>query len=163
MSRSLTVSRAAPEQKNLVINLMQFYLYDFTEFVSVERNDDGLFCYPYLNHYWQEPDRHPFLISVDSEPAGFALVREVLNPETNEIAFDMAEFFVMKMFRRQNVGNEAVQTLCASMQGNWLVRVMGNNHRAYHFWKSALNGFDTTHTTQSPGSNHLFTFSTLGA
>jgi hypothetical protein len=40
---------------------------------------------------------------------------------------------------------------------------MGNNHRAYHFWKSALNGFDTTQTTQSPGSDHLFTFSTSGA
>jgi predicted acetyltransferase len=163
MSRSIKVSRAAPEQKNLVTNLMQFYLYDFTEFISVERDADGLFCYPYLNHYWQEPDRHPFLISVNAEPAGFALVREMLNPETNEIAFDMAEFFVMKMFRRQNIGIEAVQTLCDSMQGTWLVRVMGNNHRAYHFWKSALNGFDTTHTTQSPGSDHLFTFSTSGA
>ena len=163
MSRSIKVSRAAPEQKNLVTNLMQFYLYDFTEFISVERDADGLFCYPYLNHYWQEPDRHPFLITVDSEPAGFALVREVVNPETNEKAFELAEFFVMKMFRRQNFGKQAVQILCDTLPGTWLVRVMGNNRKAYHFWQNALQGFDPTHTSQSPGADHLFTFKTLDA
>lgn len=161
MNNSISVTPVPLEQKNLVVNLMQFYLYDFTEFVAVERDPDGRFCYPYLNHYWQEPDRHPFLITVDGEHAGFALVREVLNPETNEHAFDMAEFFVMKMFRRQNIGNEAVQTLCSTLQGTWLIRVMGNNHRAYHFWQSALQRYDTTHTSESPGADHLFTFNSL--
>ncbi len=158
MSNSVTVTPAGADQLKLIQNLLQLYIYDFSEFVKVERDRDGLFTYPYLDHYWREPDRFPFLISVAGEYAGFALVREELDPNTRETAYDMAEFFVMKMFRRQNTGNQAVQLLLKKLPGNWIVRVLANNQPAYQFWQHALQDFGPHHTLDPATSNHKFTF-----
>ena len=37
----------------------------------------GDYGYRYLDHYWADPGRHPFLFQVDHNWAGFALVREI--------------------------------------------------------------------------------------
>jgi hypothetical protein len=46
MSDSIKVEPAGVAQRDLLRNLLQLYLYDFLEFVEVERNTDGLFVYP---------------------------------------------------------------------------------------------------------------------
>lgn len=161
-NNTVTLTPVANDQQLLIRNLLQLYLYDFTEFTDVTRDNDGLFSYPYLDHYWREPDRYPFLIAKAGEPAGFALVRSVLDPATNKSAFELAEFFVLRMFRGQKVGHEAVQLLCDLLPGNWIVKVLGTNLPAYHFWQSALEHFNPTHELEDSGkvksSNHVFTF-----
>ncbi len=54
---------------------MQLYLYDFTEFTGDDIDNNGFYPYVYLDRYWDEPGRFPFLIQVDEKVAGFVLIR----------------------------------------------------------------------------------------
>src|SRR5260221_3272100 len=91
------VIRAELRDKPLLRQLLQLYQYDFTEFDPADVDDDGFYRYPYFDNYWTEPERHPLLLRVDGNWAGFALVRA-------GTPHDMAEFFVMRNYRRGGAG-----------------------------------------------------------
>ena len=51
------VISAKKSQAPVLTNLMQLYLHDFSEFSGETTNPDGRYEYPYLEHYWADPDR----------------------------------------------------------------------------------------------------------
>ncbi len=159
MTETVQVEPAGIAHRELMQNLLQLYLYDFSEYVAIARNKDGLFIYPYLDHYWREPDRFPFLISVAGEHAGFALIREEINPRTNETSYEIAEFFVMKKFRRQHVGIKATLLLVSKLSGSWVVRVLENNKPALHFWQHTLRNFSPSKIKLQSSAGYEFRFS----
>lgn len=55
----------------------------------------------FLDHYWTEAGRHPYFIRVDGTLAGFVLIREIAMAY-----YSVAEFFVMKKYRNQGVGQQ---------------------------------------------------------
>ena len=55
---------------------MELYLYDFSEFDGADVDAQARYGYPYLDRYWEEAGRSPFLIRVDGVLAGFVLVFE---------------------------------------------------------------------------------------
>ncbi|MEJ7680082.1 MAG: hypothetical protein WKG06_19920 [Segetibacter sp.] len=69
--------QASQEYKDVIKNLMQFYIYDFSEYVKCDVEEDGLFgAYPYLEDYWKEGNcRFPYIIKKDERYVGFVLVR----------------------------------------------------------------------------------------
>src|SRR5450631_1295289 len=103
----IEVIPATPEQEPILVNLLQLYIHDFSEFLDVEVGPDGRFGYPDLPLYWREPDRHPFLVHADGKLAGFALVKKAPAASDAEMVWDLAEFFVLRTYRRQRVGLEA--------------------------------------------------------
>ena len=102
------ISLATYREKAILRNLMQYYLYEFSELDGVVMIESGLFDYHYLDHYWTEPDRYPFLVRVDGKLAGFALLRRGTyfprQEDQTETPMIIAEFFVMKNYRRNGVG-----------------------------------------------------------
>ena len=64
--------------KQVLRHLVEFYVYDYSDYMGWDVDEHGVFGYRYLDHYWTEPDRHPFFIRVDGRLAGFALVRAEL-------------------------------------------------------------------------------------
>ena len=50
----------------------------------------------------------------------------------------MAEFFVMRKYRRGGIGNEAARTLFARFPGKWQVRQERANGAATLFWHTAI-------------------------
>jgi len=125
------VLAATRDDKVTLENLVELYVYDFTEFTGADVNEDGRFGYAYLDQYWTEPDRHPFLIRADDRLAGCALVR---SGRPN----DMAEFFVMRKYRGHGVAQEAARALFAMFPGEWQVRELAANARATAFWRRAI-------------------------
>jgi predicted acetyltransferase len=94
----------------------------------------GLPDYPYLSLYWHDRARLPYLIRVDDEDAGFALVRE-----HDDIGFhEMAEFYVRPPFRREGVGSAAARMLFARHAGWWHLQVLDDNVPAQAFWASVI-------------------------
>ena len=57
------------EDKPIVRNLLELYRYDYSEFSGEDVGPYGLFGYTYLEHYWTEPDRYPFIIRIQSQLA----------------------------------------------------------------------------------------------
>lgn len=128
---TVRVMEAKESDKPVVRHLLELYQHDFSEFDGRDVDEHGLYGYRYLDHYWVEADRRPFLIDVDGRWAGFALVR--LGPP-----IDMSEFFVMRRFRRAGVGREAATQIFMMLPGRWQVRQLSSNPSATRFWREVI-------------------------
>lgn len=137
----VTVIPAALEEQPILANLLELYVHDFSEFHYVEVGADGRFGYEPLPLYWQEADRHPFLIHADGKLAGFALVKKGPEISGEESVWDMAEFFVLRRHRRHGVGSTAAHAVWRQFPGRWQVRVIVTNQQALPFWQRAVSEF----------------------
>jgi predicted acetyltransferase len=133
------------EDKSLIRNLMQFYLYEITAFDGAGPNRHGLFEYRYLDHYWTEDGRAagrvPFLIQVGDDVAGFALKHRWSVISRSPDASTVAEFFVLPSWRRQGVGRAAATTLFDRFPGPWEVRELRTNLSAQRFWCTVIGAY----------------------
>jgi predicted acetyltransferase len=137
----IEVIRATREQEPVLANLLELYVHDFSEFLELKPGPDGRFGYKNLPLYWIEPERHPFLITVNCELAGFALVKRGSQISNDDSVWDMAEFFVLRGYRRHGIGTKAAYEIWRSSPGRWEVRVMEVNSAAHGFWECAVGEF----------------------
>lgn len=160
---SVEIIPASREQEPLLANLLELYAHDFSEFMDLELGADGRFGYQHLPSYWTEPERHPFLVLVNEHPAGFVFVRRGSRISSDIEVWDMAEFFIVRRYRRLKVGTKVAHNIWSRFPGRWEVRVMDRNQRAKEFWERAIMEF--TGQTLQPTSFkkdgegwHLFSF-----
>ena len=129
---ALDVDPARPEDAEPLRRLIELYAYDFSEFNRADVGPDGRYPdYPYFDAIWTEDDRHALLFRVDGSLAGFAIVR---TGDPN----DMAEFFVMRKYRRSGVGVDAARAVFTRFPGPWQTRQQSENAGATKFWRQAI-------------------------
>ena len=96
-------------------------------------------CYAPLPLYWFEPERRfPFLIRCDGKLAGFALATRGSPATDDPDVYDVAEFFVLRRYRRASVGRTAAHLLWDRLPGRWFVRVFVGNTAAANFWSGVI-------------------------
>jgi len=134
------VIRAGRGQQKLLHGLLSLYLYEFTPYTGEDVNASGGFEYGWLPRYWSEAERHPFLILAGEAVAGFALVRDQRYPD-GEMTHHMAEFFILRKYRRQKVGQRAAWAVFDRFPGRWLVSEMEENTPAHAFWRKVIAGY----------------------
>jgi predicted acetyltransferase len=140
-SPQIEVLAAKLEQEAVLANLLELYAHDFSELRDLDLGEDGRFGYGTLPLYWTEPGRYPFLVRVDGRLAGLVLVRRGSVISGEEAVWDMAEFFVVRRYRRRRVGTLVAQEVWRRFTGRWEVRVMQNNDAARRFWAGAVSLF----------------------
>ncbi len=141
---------AVVEDKPLMRNLLQLYLYDLSQFGGewpVDRN--GEFRYDYLDHYWapEESGRHAYLFECDGRPVGFALVRPV-----DGRFYEMAEFFVLRKYRRQGLGRKWATQIIQMQSGEWGIDFYKNNEVAAGLWRSLAAELAVDGVVEGPAS-----------
>lgn len=99
-----TIVSARPDQKPAIANLVQLCLYDVTATMPFPVGPDGRFEYGFLDRFWQ----HPYLLYAGDEIAGFALVIDHCPLTATSPCWFMAEFFVLKAYRRSGIGSQDV-------------------------------------------------------
>jgi predicted acetyltransferase len=136
---SVNVVEAPVAQRPVFDHLIQLYKYDFSEFAPIgspygEVDEEGRFAYPGLDSYWQERGRIPLLIRADDRLAGFALVHQW---SALQLPLDhaVAEFFVLRKYRRARVGTRAALLIFRRYPGRWEVGVAWYNPPALAFWR----------------------------
>lgn len=140
----IELTRATIEEKPIIDNLSQFYLYEFSQYLPSLSLDESRGLYdglPDLDAYWDDPNRQPFIVRVDGELAGFVLVKK---GEADE-PYEMGEFFIMQKFGRQGVGTSVAQSLFDMFPGPWLIHQMWNNYKAQAFWRRVVNAYTNGH------------------
>jgi predicted acetyltransferase len=140
-STHIEVIPAAREQEPILANLLELYAHDFSEFHDLDLGKDGRFGYSQLSLYWRDPGRHPFLVRMDGELAGFVLVKTGSEISGSETVWDMAEFFVVRGNRRRGIGTEIAHEVWKRFPGWWEVRAMQSNRPARQFWEHAISVF----------------------
>jgi len=126
-----TVLQAREEDFDLLARLLQLYLHDFSEHTGWDVDEHGLFHYAWLDAYRHEAGRHAYVFRVEGRPAGFALVREAER-------IHMAEFFVLRRYRRAGVGFSATRHLLEAHVGPWSITQLATNPEATSFWHRAI-------------------------
>ncbi|KKI93500.1 acetyltransferase [Bacillus sp. SA1-12] len=138
----IQIENASVGQKTVLRRLLEFYKYDFSEYDPEDVNEYGEYGYKYLDHYWTEPERFPFLIKVNEKFAGFALVRKITHETLHkEYYFSMAEFFIMKKFRKEGIGKHTAFYLFDLFPGNWEVAEIEENVPAQTFWRKVISEY----------------------
>lgn len=130
---------AKPSDKSVLRNLLELYQYDMSEFNAGELNQQGKFGYNYLDHYWTEPGRYPFLVKISSAMAGFALIRQV--ESKGEKYFSMAEFFILRKYRHMGYGSAVARKMFARFPGQWRVAQEAQNLPSQEFWQKVISDY----------------------
>ena len=142
MSAVVTLQRAAPDTDRLLRDLLELYVEELSGIFPVERGPDGRFGYEKLPLYWTEPNVcHAFLIMAGSNVAGFVLATRGSPASDTATDLDVAEFFVLRTYRRSGVGRRAAIALWDLMPGRWVVRVSEANRAALHFWTDVIASY----------------------
>jgi predicted acetyltransferase len=156
-SHEVVLDIATPRDAPVLANLLELYAHDLSEAFALELGADGRFGYEKLPLYWSDPERRfPFLIRCGTRIVGFALITRGSPASDDPDDFDVAEFFVVRRYRRYGVGRRAARLLWNRFAVGWVVRVSEGNRGGYHFWRSVVAEFTrgTFVETTLPGSPH---------
>lgn len=129
---------AKEEDKNIIYNLMQLYTYELDFFedktTSFELLENGLFkISKYVDLYWKEEERHPFILKYDGKLAGFVLERF-----NEEEMYEIAEFFVLNKYRKLGAGTFMANEMFNKYKGKWEIRTLLKNKPAQNFWRKVV-------------------------
>jgi predicted acetyltransferase len=131
----------AASDKPALANLMQLYHYDLSEFNDADVDEQGCFHNSRLDGNWTAADHHPFLIRVDGRLAGFALVDHYSRLHNPFDGHAVADFFVMRRYRRQGIGRAAAARLFDHFPGHWEVSAYAENVPGNIFWRGVIDRY----------------------
>ncbi|MFN8634766.1 MAG: GNAT family N-acetyltransferase [Chloroflexota bacterium] len=135
----VTIVEADRPDEPVLRRLIELYLYDLSRLDGRPIGPHGEYGYRYLDQYWTEEQRYPYLIQVDGHWAGFALVNR--HTALGEDAWSMAEFFVMAAYRRRGIGERVARWLFDRHAGTWHVAELRHNVEAQAFWRRAIGSY----------------------
>lgn len=142
------------DERSILDAMLQDYLGELAVFTPIERDDSG-YLYPYLDFYWQEPDRCPYFIEAADRVVGFILVRQEPDPDRAGMIHEIAEMYVQPAARRQKLGANAVQAIWQRNPGRWRIGVMKENKAAESFWRSLISHEDSNYTFEQDNKDEM--------
>lgn len=119
--------------------LVQLYAYDFSEFMGMDVGEDARFDVGHvLTRAWTEASRRVYLIRVAGTLAGFVMLDAQSRLTGDTEVMDVAEFFVMRRYRRHGVGRACARRAFDLFPRRWEVREQANNAPAIAFWRATI-------------------------
>ncbi|WP_226500167.1 GNAT family N-acetyltransferase [Pseudomonas sp. MWU16-30322] len=149
------------DELQTIENLMQFYMYDFSQWLPLKLGEHGFFSIQQKDDYWRNPATQPFLIRVDGELAGFVTVDGETHIDGAE--YNIGYFFLTRRFRGQGVAQFVVSALLSRLPGRWQIFHIDANLPAQRFWAGLipqLSGGELTRQQRSV-DGYLCTFYVL--
>lgn len=131
--------KVTADKKNVLNNLMEKYLYEFSQWEKTDIGEDGLYGYEYLDCYFTEENRFPYFILADGKLAGFVLVNDYPEVEDRKTDLCLSEFFILYKYRRNGVGREAFRQILDKHHGKWQLKRHPHNLASVHFWDRVID------------------------
>ncbi len=139
-----TLVKATLEDYPCIQNLARFYVYDLSRtcgFISKDWSAPKDELYESFDYkcYFEEKDRHPYLIKINDELAGFVLIhKQGTCPKTD---WNMGEFFILAKFQGRGIGLQTAKEIWKIFPGNWEISVIPENIPALKFWRKSIQDF----------------------
>jgi predicted acetyltransferase len=126
-----SIKPAEISHKDTIFNLIQGYLTELSGFPDEHpdyKDENGIYLYPYLDAYWEEDSRFPYLLFSDSALAGFALVRR----EGDH--WEMSEYYVIPEFKRRGLAEACAKAIFQKHTGKWRIGFNKHNQPSRSLW-----------------------------
>ncbi|WP_454192737.1 GNAT family N-acetyltransferase [Paenibacillus sp. Marseille-Q7038] len=91
------------DQKEILYNLYQYYLYDFSQYTEEDLDLNGQYNID-LNHYWEDPRWCPYFICHKERIIGFLVIlleNYDMDPNPIHVIYD---FLILNKYRRKGFG-----------------------------------------------------------
>lgn len=131
----------SPTEYRVLRQLMELYVYDFTEIVGGDVDEEGSYQDAPPFSFIRDPLVDSYLIRVRGRIAGFALVYLKSRITGERDVRDMNQFFILRRYRRGGIGREAAHLLFERYKGRWEVRQLEANIPAQLFWRRTLERY----------------------
>ncbi|WGV23491.1 GNAT family N-acetyltransferase [Halotia branconii] len=145
-SSGVEVLSASINDKPIIQRMMELYQHDFSEFEDKDINEHGYFGYPYLDYYWVEDDRYPFIVRIGGKLTGFVLVNQYTYIPDSQ--YSIAEFFILRKYRQQGIGKQVAFQIFDRFCGKWEIHQITTNIVAQKFWRSVIGEYTTEKFTE---------------
>ena len=132
------VRMASPGDRLPIQRMLELYQHDLSDIWNQDLDSHGEYGYA-LDRYWDTEGFHPFVATVDGKYAGFALVNQAVRIGT--LGYWMDQFFVLKKYRHQGVGQLLAHSVFAALLGRWEVGQMPENLPAQAFWREVIRKY----------------------
>lgn len=151
------IIKVEKKDKDKLYRLLQYALYDGSQYIDNEIDEDCLFEYGWFDNYFTDDDRDAYFIKNGDKYLGMVMVNE--NLKFNEEGKCIAEFLIMPRFRRHHLGKKVAYDVFEMFKGDWEVQPMENNPTAYSFWKNIINEYTNgNYRVKNDGIEDVFMF-----
>jgi predicted acetyltransferase len=153
---NIELMRAAPRDDTTIRNLYQLYFYEFTRFMTHWHvNYAGRYTEDDLDNLWHKSYRHTYLIKVDGELAGFAIIDDFTSekPSAECTNIVVEEFFIMAAFQARGIAEQVATRLFDMYYGQWEVFVLEQNARAHRFWRRVIDRYTNSQYQEMPSAD----------
>ena len=151
------IIKVEKKDKDKLYRLLQYALYDGSQYIDNEIDEDCLFEYGWFDNYFTDDDRDAYFIKNGDKYLGMVMVNE--NLKFNEEGKCIAEFLIMPRFRRHHIGKKVAYDVFEMFKGDWEVQPMENNPTAYSFWKNIINEYTNgNYRVKNDGIEDVFMF-----
>ena len=106
----ITLKEVTEDEKKILWNMMQKYLYEMTQYYPDEMDENGNYQYRYFDDYFTETERKAYFILNDRTFVGFAM----LNPYSyinHRPDLVISEFCIFPSYRKKHLASEAAQMI----------------------------------------------------
>lgn len=136
-----TLVPIAGDDAPILLNLIELYVHDFSEYVPHDLKPSGRFEIPLADPWLTSAAHFPFFIRQADVLCGFALVRRGSRTRDDADAMDVAEFFVVRGARKRGLGRQVAHQLFGRFPGRWEIRVHVSNGTALKFWRGVADSW----------------------
>jgi predicted acetyltransferase len=149
--------RATAQQRSLVRQLYELYCHDFSPLTGFDLGDDGYWTGDDFLTPWPDDRLQIYLVRAAECWAGFAWIARgsYLDPAI-ENHYLMDEFFILRKYRRQGLGEQAAVRLFNSFAGVWEVGEIPENVDAQVFWRLVIGRYTDHHFQELNVDNELW-------
>src|SRR5262245_13910648 len=156
-------ARASAADREWLTNVYPFYVHDLSEFDEhyYTLNDRGLWEPDHLPSWLQDDTDHPLIIRQSETRVGFALVNQAPSAGLMPgFRFRLAEFCIMKRYRRSGIGLRAAHALFDRFRGRWQLSRLARNEPAIAFWHRVLGDQAGLQENLGPSGEIVYAFDT---
>lgn len=143
---SVELIRLSEKDEQALHNIMQFYIYEFSQFIpDIKLEATGNYKPFDLKPYWEDPNHHAFFIKEEEELVGFALVESSADSDSFNV---IEEFFIIRKYSGKGIGKRAAMELFELLPGKWHITQIEKNTPARAFWRKTISDYTNGNYTE---------------
>jgi predicted acetyltransferase len=137
-------AKDSPILREWLSNVYPLYLHDLSEFDKTfyQLDERGRWAPDHLQFWLTEETAHPLVIRAASRSVGFAFVGKApFKYMTPGMDYHLAEFFILRRYRRTGLGRRAAMAIFDALPGWWELEEIPANVGAIRFWRKVIGEY----------------------